>query len=132
MGYQALYGRLGDHFKAEEVKSEKEKAEQFLDAKRPVFGELKTKWIMAKSPVKEEGTSGGSSGNVGREERNIKRSVKTAPIPVPKWDGKTRSFPRFKKLWTENILPFHEESALHMMLVQSLPTDVLDEVSLKK
>ena len=56
VGYQALYGRLGDHFKGEEVKSEKEKAEQFLDAKRPVFGELKSKWIMAKSPVKEEGT----------------------------------------------------------------------------
>ena len=85
---------------------------------------------MAKSPVKEEGTSGGGSSSVGREERNVKRSsVKTAPIPVPKWDGKTRSFPRFKKLWTENIFPFHEESALHMMLVQSLPAEVLDEVS---
>lgn len=95
VGYQSLYGRLGDYFKAEEVKPEKEKAEQFLDTTRPVFGELKTKWIMAKSPVKEEGTSGGGSGSVRREERNVKRSVKTAPIPVPKWDGKTRSFPRF-------------------------------------
>ena len=104
--------------KAEEAKPEREKAEMYLDTKRPLFGELKTKWIMAKSPVKEEGTSGGGSSSVGREERNVKRSsVKTAPIPVPKWDGKTRSFPRFKKPWTENIFPFHEESALHMMLV---------------
>ena len=78
-----------------------------MDAKRPEFGELKTKWILAKSPVKEEGTSGGGSSSVGREERSAKRSVKTAPISVPKWDGKTRSFPRFKKLWTENIFPFH-------------------------
>ena len=129
VGYQSLYGRLGDYLKADEVKPEKEKAEKFLDAKRPVFGELKTKWIMAKSPVREEGIPGEGSGSAGRVERNVKRSVKTAPIPVPKWDGKTRSFPRFKKLWTENILPFHEESALHMMLVQSLPTEVLDEVS---
>lgn len=107
--------------KADEVKSEKEKGEQFLDANKPVFGKLKTKWIMAKSPIKEEGTSGGGSDSVGGEERNVKRNVKIAIIPVPKWDGKTISFPRFKKLWTENILPFHEESGLHMMLVHSLP-----------
>ena len=127
--YQSLYGKIGDYLKAEEIRSEREKAEKYLDVKRPLFGELKTKLIMAKSPVKEEGTSTTGSAGTVKEERNVKRSVKTAPIPVPKWDGKTRTFPRFKKLWTENILPFHEESALHMMLVASLPGDVLDEVS---
>ena len=107
--------------KADEVKSEKVKGEQFLDANKPVFGQLKTKWIMAMFPMKEEGTSGGGSDSVGGEEGSVKRSVKTAIIPVPKWDGKTKTFPRFKKLWTENMLPFHEEAGLHMMLVHSLP-----------
>ena len=65
-----------------------------------------------------------------REERQAgKRSIKTASIPVPKWNFKTRSFPRFKVLWEENIIPYHEPSALHMMLVNALPEEILGEVS---
>ena len=79
--------------KSEEAKAEKEKAGNYLDTKRPVYGDLKTKWILIKSPVKEEVSSSGPD-RVGREERNMQ-----------KWDGKTKNFPRFKKLWKENIIP---------------------------
>ena len=58
-----------------------------------------------------------------------KQPVKIKPIDCPTWDGKYRSFPRFKKLWDENINPRHEDSALHLMLVQSLPKFVLDNIS---
>ena len=58
-----------------------------------------------------------------------KEPVKIKPIDCPTWDGKYRSFPRFKKLWDENINPRHEDSALHLMLVQSLPKFVLDNIS---
>ena len=126
--YKILSGRLKENLKSEEAKGEKEKADKYLETKCPVFGDLRTKMMMMKTPVKEEKVKV-TADNVVREERNLKRSVKTAPIPMPKWDGKTRSFPRFKKLWSENIIPYHEESALHMMLVQALPGEVLDEVS---
>ena len=37
VGYQSLYGKLGDYLKAEEAKPEKEKAEMYLDTKRPLL-----------------------------------------------------------------------------------------------
>ena len=50
-------------------------------------------------------------------------------MDCPTWDGKYRSFPRFKAMWDENIGPRHEESALHFMLCQSLPKSVLENIS---
>ena len=55
--------------------------------------------------------------------------VKIKPMDCPTWDGKYRTFPRFKKLWEENITPRHEDSALHLMLVKALPKFVLDNIS---
>ena len=39
--------------------------------------------------------------------------VKIKAMECPKWDGRYRTFVRFKKLWDENIGPRHEDSALH-------------------
>ena len=55
--------------------------------------------------------------------------VKIKAMECPKWDGRYRTFVRFKKLWDENIGPRHEDSALHYMLCQSLPKKVLDNIS---
>ena len=58
-----------------------------------------------------------------------KEPVKIKPIDCPTWDGKYRTFARFQKLWKENITPRHEDSALHLMLVQCLPKSVLENIS---
>ena len=83
---------------------------------------------MMKTPTKEEKVQPITSSTV-RDDRSDKRTIKTAPLPVPKWDGKTRTFPRWKQLWEENIIPYHQDSALHMMLVEALPEEILGEVS---
>ena len=58
-----------------------------------------------------------------------KQPVKIKGLDCPTWDGKYRSFPRFKAMWTENIEPRHEDSALNFMLCQSLPKSVLENIS---
>ena len=50
-------------------------------------------------------------------------------MDCPTWDGKYRTFPRFKKLWEENIVPRHEDTALHYLLCQALPKSILDNIS---
>ena len=55
--------------------------------------------------------------------------MRIQPMPCPKWDGKLRSYAKFKKLWDENITPHYEDSALHVMLCESLPKEVLAKVS---
>ena len=124
--YKTLVGDSGENLEKTEADSEKEKAVKFMGEKTSLMGGLRTKMMM-KSPQKVENIRE-ERGTAGREERTDKRTIKTAPIPVPKWDGKTRSFPRFKNLWEENIIP-HHDLALHMMLVQSLSKQILQEVS---
>ena len=80
----------------------------------------------AKPEVKAEGVA--MVGGVARIAR--KEPVKIKPIDCPVWDGKYRTFARFKKIWDENITLRNEDSALHLMLVQSLPKSVLDNISL--
>ena len=58
-----------------------------------------------------------------------KEPVKIKPIDCSTWDGKYRTFARFQKLWKENITPRHEDSALHLMLVQCLPKSILENIS---
>ena len=45
-----------------------------------------------------------------------KQPVKIKAMDCPTWDGRYRTFPRFKKMWEENITPRHEDSALHYLL----------------
>ena len=67
---------------------------------------------------------GGASGSAGG-----KLPVKIKPLDCPTWVGKFKTFGRFKKMWSENITPRHEESALHFMLCQALPKQILDNIS---
>ena len=115
--YKGLAKRLGDYLGTTEAKSEKEIANKFVTENLSLLGDLKTK-LMMKAPTKVEKVQP-ITGSTVRDERSDKRTIKTAPLPVPKWDGKTRSFPRWKQLWEENIIPYHQDSALHMMLVQA-------------
>ena len=130
--YKTLAGRLGEGLDKTEAEVEKNKADKFMLENIPKLGDLRTK-LMMKTPRKEEASSflGAVQRATGtnKEEKVTKQRIKTAPVPVPKWDGKSRSYPRFKKMWEENIIPYHEPSALHLMLVQALPGDVLDEIS---
>ena len=107
--YKGLARRLGDYLDTTEAKSEKEVANKFVTENLPLLGDLKTK-LMMKAPTKEEKVQPITSSTV-RDDRADKRTIKTAPLPVPKWDGKTRTFPRWKQLWEENIIPYHQDSA---------------------
>ena len=81
--------------------------------------------VMKKVPVKQEPgmrsanvvASTGSAASGGEK----KLPVKIKPLDCPTWDGKFKTFARFKKMWNENITPRHEDSALHLMLCQALP-----------
>ena len=128
--YKDLTGKLGQYLDTDAVNAEREKAQKFMEENIPKLGDLQTKMVL-KIPVKAEvnPVRQGTEAAAAREETKPKQRIKTAPIPVPKWDGKSRTFPRFKKMWEENIIPYHEPSALHMMLVQALPEEVLDEIS---
>ena len=84
-----------------ETESEKVKANKFKEENIKKIGEVKIQKMM-KVPVKEESRQprqNNSGPEAIREEKVIKRSVKTAPIPIPKWDGKSKTYPRFKLLW---------------------------------
>ena len=90
--------------------------------------------LRKKAPVKEEvkpvvaaphGHGGLGGGNAGAG----KMPVKIKPLDCPTWDGRFKTFGRFKKIWSENITPRHEESALHFMLCQALPKSILDNIS---
>ena len=45
-----------------------------------------------------------------------KQHIKVKPMDPPTWDGKYRSFSRFKKLWDENIPSKVEDGAQHLLL----------------
>ena len=63
-------------------------------------------------------------------ERVLKKElVKIKPIDRPTWDEKYRAFARFQKLRKENITPRHEDSVLHLMILQCLPKSVLENIS---
>ena len=60
---------------------------------------------------------------------DAKQPVKIRAMEPPKWDGRYRTFTRFKLLWDENIATRVADSAQHMMLCESLPKHILDNIS---
>ena len=115
-------------------KKQLKEAETFYKTSLLQYKELRGT-IIKKIPVKVEtmpavepaATSQRGSG--GGVTRDGKQPVKIKAMECPKWDGRYRTFVRFKKLWEENIEPRHEDSAQHYMLCQSLPRKVLDNIS---
>ena len=119
----------------EEVGKEKlEEAETFYKTNFMKYKEFRGN-IIRKAPVKvETKPTGGPAasnqhGSGGAVVRDGKQPVKIKAMDCPRWDGRFRTFVRFKKLWEENIEPRHEDSAQHYMLCQSLPRKVLDNIS---
>ena len=58
-----------------------------------------------------------------------KQPVKIRAMEPPKWDGRYRTFTRFKLLWDENIATRVADSAQHMMLCEALPKHTMDNIS---
>ena len=89
--------------------------------------------ILKNSPSRPEPkvrvSQGGTSSQVETGGTTKKPPMKIKPLDCPTWDGKFRTFARFKLLWEENITPRHEDSALHLMLCQALPKNILDNIS---
>ena len=91
--------------------------------------------IIGKTPVKvEPQTPSRNVVTTGQGDRiaatiGAKQPVKIRAMEPPKWDGRYRTFTRFKLLWDENIATRVADSAQHMMLCESLPKHILDNIS---
>ena len=83
----------------------------------------------AAEPKVRVSQSDGQEGQDGAWGAIRKQPMKIKPLDCPTWDGRFRTFARFKLLWEENINPRHEDSALHMMLCQALPKHILENIS---
>ena len=93
--YKTLAGRFGEALDKKETEEEKKKADKFMMENIPKLGDLKTK-LMMKNPAKPEPTQGQGVSTVQvKEERSTKQRIKTAAVPVLKWDGKSRTYPKF-------------------------------------
>ena len=116
----------------EESKKVNEECQDFFKQKNTKLNELKCTYL-AKAPIKTESTSQPQPQPIAPSQSfdnsASKHPVKIKSMDCPTWDGKYRTFPRFKKMWDENITPRHQDSALHFLLCQSLPKSILDNIS---
>ena len=125
---------LVQYMEEEARKKKIEEAETFYKTHFLKFKEYRGA-VVKKAPVKVETkpsvgpAAPGQHGSGGAVARDGRQPVKIKAMDCPKWDGRFRTFVRFKKLWEENIEPRHEDSAQHYMLCQSLPRKVLDNIS---
>ena len=130
--YMECNDRLLDCLKKEEKKPQLEAAQLFFKTSRLKLDACGAA-LDSKIVVREEPTvqNAGNSGEVARESRAStgKQHIKIKPMDPPSWDGKYRSFSRFKKLWDENIASKVEDGAQHLLLCQSLPKHILDNIS---
>ena len=116
-----------------DFKKVKEDSEKIFETCSKQISELKCTFL-AKAPIKVETSSQppqpGVQASTSVFDRNVgKQPVKIKAMDCPTWDGKYRSFPRFKKMWEENIAPRHEDTALHYLLCQALPKSILENIS---
>ena len=111
----------------------KKESQTFFKVQNKKLNELRCTFL-SKAPIKTESfapqavrnlADSGVSPGVGVG----KHPVKIKAMDCPNWDGKYRTFPRFKKLWEENIAPRYEDTALHYLICQALPKSILDNIS---
>ena len=134
--YMECNNRVVRLMKEEDRKKQVEEAQKFYKTNG---GEVESCRIaiIGKTPVKVEPQAPSrNTMAAGQGERNITAAVGEAKQPVkiramepPKWDGRYRTFTRFKLLWDENIAPRVADSAQHMMLCESLPKHILSNIS---
>ena len=113
------------------AEAEKKESQTFFKTHNKKLNELRGTFL-AKAPIKADVAR--VAQNTGQPEQSggsdvRKHPVKIKPMDCPTWDGRYRTFPRFKKMWEENIATRHEDTALHYMLCQSLPKSILDNIS---
>jgi hypothetical protein len=131
--YMECSNTLVQGMESEAGKKKLEESEKFYKPHYLKYKEYRGT-IVKKTPVKAEPVQPGAvresaQPDSHRSSAGGKQPVKIKAMDCPKWDGRYRTFPRFKKLWDENISPRHEDSALHYMLCESLPRKVLDNIS---
>ena len=106
----------------------KEQGAKLYEIRRQIMKNAPT--MTAAPEPKYRMNQGGQGGGDDTSGGGVKKQpMKIKPLDCPTWDGKFRSFARFKLLWHENITPRHEDSALHLMLCQALPKYILDNIS---
>ena len=130
--YMECNGQLVEMLVGEDRTAKVKAAQEFYQTNSTKFMELRSS-VVKLTPVKEEPVlvrSNVGAGNTVVTDAVVKREpVKIKAMECPKWDGRYRTFVRFKKLWDENIGPRHEDSALHYMLCESLPKNILENIS---
>ena len=130
--YMECNGQLVEMLVGEDKTAKVKAAQEFYQTNSTKFMELRSS-VVKLTPVKEEPvlvSSNVGAGNTVVTDPVVKREpVKIKAMECPKWDGRYRTFVRFKKLWDENIGPRHEDSALHYMLCESLPKNILENIS---
>lgn len=129
--YMECNDKLMDCLKEEDKKLQLEAAQLFYKTSRMKLdacgGALDSKIV-----VKEEPDVHNTVNTVGEprlSHTSSKQHIKIKPMDPPSWDGRYRSFSRFKKLWDENIASKVEDGAQHLLLCQSLPKHILDNIS---
>ena len=132
--FMECFSEVAQSMEDEARKKKLEEAETFYKTNFLKYKEYRGA-INKKAPLKEEtrpsvgAAASTQHGSGGALVRDGKQPVKIKAMDCPKWDGRYRTFVRFKKLWEENIESRHENSAQHYMLCQSLPRKVLDNIS---
>ena len=112
----------------DESKKVNEECQKFFKQQNTKLNELKCTYL-AKAPIKTESTSQPQliAPSQSFDNSASKHPVKIKSMDCPTWDDKYRTFPRFKKMWDENITPRHQDSALHFLLCQrENPTAIFD------
>ena len=117
--------------KSEEVEKKGKEVQEFYKTSYTNLSNLKCKFL-SKAPIKTDEMTPTATRVVATapaQSETSKQPVKIKAMNCPTWDGKYRTFPRFKKMWDENITPRHEDTALHYLLCQALPKSVLENIS---
>ena len=126
--YMECNNKLLDCLKEVEKKPQLEAVQLFYKTSRLKFdacgGALDSKIV-----VKDEPAVGNTAEVARSTHTSSKQHIKIKPMDPPTWDGRYRSFSRFKKLWDENIASKVEDGAQHLLLCQSLPKHILDNIS---
>ena len=109
---QLLEETVAETFSKSTSDTYKSHGAKLFDIRRQILKNPPSKQAAAEPKVRVSQSDGqdGAWGGIRKQPMKIK------PLDCPTWDGRFRTFARFKLLWEKNINPRHEDSKLHMML----------------
>ena len=132
--YMECNGRVMRYMEGEDRKKQLDTAQKFYKSSGGEVEKCRIA-IIGKTPIKIEPKANARAAvqpvdNAGTATHGIaKQPVKIKAMEPPRWDGRYRTFTRFKLLWDENIASRVADSAQHMMLCEALPKHILDNIS---